>query len=79
MEDVYDIIVVDAGKFERSKSRQTAQEVSRLNTKAAECQTAVYTYRRWAVGQPGFVAWNSRKHGIKYQRGGYCGIRFSRI
>ncbi len=33
MEDVYDIIVVDAGKFERSKSRQTAQEVSRLNTK----------------------------------------------
>ena len=33
MDDVYDIIVVDAGKFERSKSRQTAQEVSRLNTK----------------------------------------------
>ena len=33
MDDLYDIIVVDAGKFERSKSRQTAQEVSRLNTK----------------------------------------------
>ena len=33
IDDVRDIIVVDAGKFERSKSRQTAQEVSRLNMK----------------------------------------------
>jgi hypothetical protein len=33
IEDLYDIVMVDAEKFERSKSRATAQEVSRLNSK----------------------------------------------
>jgi hypothetical protein len=33
IEDVYDLIVVDAEQFERSKSKQTAQDVARLNTK----------------------------------------------
>ena len=50
MDDVYDIIVVDAGKFERSKSRQTAQEVSRLNTKL---QNVKRTYILIGVGRWG--------------------------
>ncbi|MDZ7371635.1 MAG: histidine kinase [candidate division KSB1 bacterium] len=31
MNDIYDIVVVDRDLFERSRSRQTAQEISRLN------------------------------------------------
>ena len=33
VQDIFDIVIVDADKFERSKSRETAQEISEINAR----------------------------------------------
>ena len=63
IDDLWDIVVVDAHRFERSRSREVAQEVARINAKLTQANTPylLIGVGRWGSNDPWLgipVAWD---------------------
>jgi len=63
IDDLWDIVVVDSQRFERSRSREVAQEVARINAKLTQANTPylLIGVGRWGSNDPWLgipVAWD---------------------
>ena len=73
---IYDIVVVDIDKFDRSKSSDAALEVSKINSKLLDQKRPYILIGVGRWGSLRSLAWNTCNMGYDFRSKRNCGVRF---